>query len=403
MILSQGGSGMQIVTRYRIRNLKSKKPLQKSTLLRWEIDIPEGLRLNQQSVAMIPLIKSHEDKFNHTAVHKSISGVSDEVHQYNCNFSYNSNFYGIGIKFYSLSSLNEYEGYLPITITNQYLQKEAEGSRSAGIVYRMFNNTVVWINESDSWLTLEMSPAILDTPTDDCCGDLEPITAKLAPSSAWDIRLGPNLGRIETPFHYQIKEYPWIQGDIILKNYPQCMDYDTAASLYSQTKFPFKVPSYLPAGFEYKCMQAEASSVYLFYANRTFDVQEMGEAVSSGEILLRMSDEDRFFGIIDGEESLNDTARIMQDYQSILDGNPALMPQLIDINGKLAWGNEVSATGFIGTVEFPDGSEIVTRSEIPSRLRLYENGVGIHLEGYVPLEELANIARSLMPLDKRHT
>jgi len=115
-----------------------------------------------------------------------------------------------------------------------------------------------------------------------------------------------------------------------------------------------------------------------------------------------MSDENRYFDILD-EESLNDTARVMQGYQSILDGNPALMPQLIDINGKIAWGNEASAIGSVGTVKFPDGSEIVTRSEISSRLRLYENGAVIHLEGYVPLEELANIARSLTPLDKGHT
>jgi len=109
-----------------------------------------------------------------------------------------------------------------------------------------------------------------------------------------------------------------------------------------------------------------------------------------------MSDENRYFDILD-EESLNDTARVMQGYQSILDGNPALMPRLIDVNGKLAWGNEASATGFVGTVQFPDGSEIVTRSEISSRLRFYEDGVVIHLEGFVPLEELVNMARSLMP------
>jgi hypothetical protein len=108
-----------------------------------------------------------------------------------------------------------------------------------------------------------------------------------------------------------------------------------------------------------------------------------------------MSDENRYFGINDEEASINDTARAMRDYQSILDGNPALNPQLVDINGRLAWGNEASPTGSVGTVRFPDGSEIITRSGIPSRLRLYENDAMIHLEGYAPLEELAKIARSL--------
>jgi len=92
---------------------------------------------------------------------------------------------------------------------------------------------------------------------------------------------------------------------------------------------------------------------------------------------------------------LNDSAKVMRDYQSILEGNPALNPQLVDINGRLAWGNEASATGFVGTVRFPDGSEISIKSAMPARLRLYENDTLIHLEGYISLEELAKIARSL--------
>ncbi|MGH9877951.1 MAG: hypothetical protein ACRD5H_09950, partial [Nitrososphaerales archaeon] len=358
----------------------------------------EGLRLQQQSKAMLPLISAYEDKFNHTVVHRSIRGISDDVHQYRCNFSYNGSYYGIGIKFYSLSLLNEYAGYLPITITDQQLLMQKTSSQmpeNNSIVYRMFNNTVVWINKSNSWLTLQITAATINIPINDCCGDLEPISASLAPSAAWDVYLGPNLGGMDTTFHYQIKEYPWIKGNVILKNYPECMDYDTAASLYSQTKFPFKVPSYLPTGFEYKCMQAEAYNVQLFYANRTFNSEEMGEGISSGVILLRMSDDERYFGLNDEQDSINDTARVMQNYQAILDGNPALNPQLIDINGWLAWGNEASSTGLVGTVRFPDGSEIITRSSIPARLRLYENGTLIHLEGDVPLEELAKIARSL--------
>jgi len=352
----------------------------------------EGLRL-QEAKAILPFIKAYESKLNHTIIHKSVRGVSDDVHQYNCNFSYNSKYYGLGIKFYSLASLNAYAGYLPITITNQQLEKGSQLPENHS-VYRMFNNTVVWINKSDSWLTLDITPATFQNiPIDLCCEDLEPVTVRLAPSQSWDLYLGPNLGRVDTNFQYQTKEYPWIQGNILLKNYPECMDFDTAGSLYSQTKFPFKIPSYLPPSYEYKCMQAEASNIMIFYANRTFNVEEMGEGISTGEILMRMSDENLYFGISD--ESLNDTARVMENYQAILEGNPALNPQLVDINGRLAWGNEASSTGFVGTVKFPDGSEIVTRSEMPARLRFYENATLIHLEGYVPMEELAKIARSL--------
>jgi hypothetical protein len=353
----------------------------------------EGLRLKEAN-AILPLIKAYEDKFNHTTVHRSVRGVSEDIHQYSCNFSYDGKHYGLGVRFYSLISLNEYPGYLPITITNQQLQKGSQVPEN-NTVYRMFNNTVIWINKSDSWLTLEITPAVLQNiPIDFCCEDLDPVTVRLAPSQSWDLYLGPNLG-VDTNFQYQIEEYPWIHGNILLKNYPECMDFDMARSLYSQTKFPFKIPSYLPLGYEYKCMQAEASSMSVFYASRIFRVEEMGEAISSGEIMLRIADDDRSYGLLD--TSFNDTARVIGNYQSILESNPALNPQLIDINGKLAWGNEASPTGSVGTVKFPDGSEIVTRSDLPARLRFYENGTLIHLEGYVPLEELAKIARSLDP------
>ncbi len=81
----------------------------------------EGLRL-KDAKAILPLIKAYESKFNHTVTHKSIRGVSDDIHQYSCNFSYDGKYYGLGMKFYSLSSLNEYAGYLPITITQQLLE-----------------------------------------------------------------------------------------------------------------------------------------------------------------------------------------------------------------------------------------------------------------------------------------
>ena len=80
-----------------------------------------------------------------------------------------------------------------------------------------------------------------------------------------------------------------------------------------------------------------------------------------------MSDDHTYYGESD---PLNDTAKVMRHYQSIIEGNPALNPQLVDMNGRLAQGNEASATGFVGTVRFPDASEITTKSTMPARLRL---------------------------------
>jgi len=59
----------------------------------------------------------------------------------------------------------------------------------------------------------------------------------------------------------------------------------------------------------------------------------MGGGISSGELLLRMSDDHTYYGESD---PLNDTAKVMRHYQSIIEGNPALNPQLVDMNGRLA-------------------------------------------------------------------
>lgn len=351
----------------------------------------EGLRV-ENGGAVVPLVQSYESKFNYASTNAVKGGLADVVHSYNCNFSHDGEYYGIGIKFYSLLSLNEYAGYLPVVITEGVLKDENRTGEMA-TVFRYFNNTVVWENKSDSWLTLQVTPAIEDGAPGSAS---EPITRRLAPLQSWDLYLGgPRVDG--TRFHYQIKEYPQVQGDITVKSAPVCMDFDTARSLYSQTEFPFKTPLYVPEGYEYKCMQADMASVYLYYSNQTFRPEFMGEALAEGQIQIYMDDYDRYFDLpkdLPGAYQ-NDEDRIKSQYEGILKENPVLNPQLVDINGKLAWGHEAALYGARQTVVFPDGSEITTASGLPARLLFYDNGTGIRLEGYVPLEELVKMAESL--------
>jgi hypothetical protein len=339
--------------------------------------------------AIMPLVKFYYNDFNHTISIRNVAEVSDEIHHFTCNFTFDGKYYGIEIKFYSLRSLNDYAGHLSIKVDDEGISERMTlDKENPVVVYRLFNDTVVWINESDSWLTLEVKAT-----ESECCEDLIPVTVRIPPSAAWDERLGSRNDIANLTYSYQIKEYPWIEGQINYLHPQLCMDYDLAGSLYSQTDFPFKVPSYLPSGYGYKCMQASSADVSVFFANKTFDFEQMGEETKPGVIMLRMSDEESLLGIAD--MSMNDTERIIEQYQSIANANPALRPQLLDINGKAAWGNEASQSGAVQTVQFPDGSEISTVSGIASRLRFYDEGVSIHLEGYVTLEELLKIGESL--------
>ncbi len=350
----------------------------------------EGFRVDNGG-GMLPLVQAYEGVFNHTRTIVEKAGVADTVHRFDCNFSYGGNYYGIGIKFYSLLHINEYAGYLPIVITDRTLEEKNAAAKTA-TVFRLFNSTVLWENRSESWLTLQVTPAVQDDAPESAS---EPITAKLAPFQAWDLYLG-GLQASGTSFHYQIMEHPQVQGDIIVKTAPVCMDFDTARSLYAATNFPFRTPSYFPEGYEYKCMQADMASVYLFYSTQDFQPIFMGAGLAEGQIIVYMDDYDRYFGFPEPPEAaLGDDERIKNTYEYILENNSSLRPQLINIDGKLAWGHEAVPNGARQTVVFPDGSEITTRSSLPARLWFYDDGVGIRFEGYVPLRELVRMAESI--------
>lgn len=154
----------------------------------------------------------------------------------------------------------------------------------------------------------------------------------------------------------------------------------------------FKTPSYLPTGYQYTCGIAEPGEVNVVYWNRTVDkatyrVDSINAAtISRGAILLRLTDK---------PEVTNGTQSTIDQYNDILKVNPALKPQLIDVNGKLAWGNEPAPNGGIQTAQFPDGKVITSNYDIPARLRIFEQGKVTYLEGYVPLQELVKVAKSL--------
>lgn len=198
-------------------------------------------------------------------------------------------------------------------------------------------------------------------------------------------------------YQYSILEYPWIRGTVFLKQYPLCMGPDTAASFYSQTKFPVQFPAYLPAGYAYQCMVADKASVEMYFWDRPYDLSRREEQIDRGAIALRISDEERGYGIANNDDysRMSDDEKAISIHEHILKGNPSLRPQLIDINGKKAGANESTDAGGRQVAKFPDGTEVTSYFPVPSRLVFYDNRTSISLQGNVPLEELARMARSL--------
>ena len=169
---------------------------------------------------------------------------------------------------------------------------------------------------------------------------------------------------------------------------PNCLSLDDVRGI----KHDLRLPIYLPEGYEYKCGIAQDAEANLLYWDEQIDRGSYQfDAISS----VSTERGSIFFRVADAPEITNSTKAVMDDYENILKNNPGLKPQLVDINGKLAWAHEAVPDGGKQTAQFPDGQVITNTFDMPARLRIYDDGQIIRFEGFVPLDELIKMAKSL--------
>lgn len=268
------------------------------------------------------------------------------------------------------------------------------------------NSTVKWINNDEV-----MSAVIADNPNED------PDFAAAAPSPT-DVPRLKQANNILEPgedfeytftrpgeVYYHSEPHPWLRGTVVAVLPPSakespvslanekesCMSVDRIESTLA---FDFKTPSYLPVGYRYACGRADSGEAIVAYWDKPIDWNEFNKdnigfaQLHKGSILQMMVREPQI---------TNGIAAIMGDYNHILEVNPSLKPQLVDIgNGKVAWANAIAGDAARQTAEFATGETITITSSMPSRLRTYyDDGYSLHLEGYVPLDELVRIAKSM--------
>jgi len=180
---------------------------------------------------------------------------------------------------------------------------------------------------------------------------------------------------------------------VVAKDNLQCLP---IAKMEKRFSYDFLTPTYLPSEYEYKCGAASTGEADVFYWDKPIDSNNFNENIedfvqqNGGSILLKMT---RYTDIKNG------TQATIEQYNHIRNSS-AIKPELIDINGKLAWENE------IGGIPAPSQEHLQklvkqttnsTNGVIPARLRFYtaDNAFLVRVEGYVPLEELEKIAKSL--------
>lgn len=130
----------------------------------------------------------------------------------------------------------------------------------------------------------------------------------------------------------------------------------------------------------------------MLYWNQTVDRTSYvlepvtASAKSPGSILVRVSD----------RPEITDYAKqASAEYKYIAENNPKLNVQQININGNPGWANDISPSARQQTAKFADGQVITNYYDMPARVRIFNHGKLIHLEGYVPLSELVRVAQSL--------
>ena len=236
----------------------------------------DGYGMPVNSTDVLPLIRTFENKFNHTIENVVIQGYHDEAHLYDCNFQYNDKQYYLRLEIRSLTALDNYNGFVPISLTSKGAVATVSSARLSNAtlnsfrnivnpselnVFQSFNNTVIWTNNlrtEHSILSSGASPWVkLTLNGTGYEGQSVTISTEIPPGKSWDYRLSynyENLGVTVYDYSIQGEQMTPVHGRIGVKFYPiPCMNPEEAKSLYGQSGFDIRFPTYLPDGYEYKC------------------------------------------------------------------------------------------------------------------------------------------------------
>jgi hypothetical protein len=159
----------------------------------------------------------------------------------------------------------------------------------------------------------------------------------------------------------------------------------------------FKTPSYLPEGYSHVCSQSGTpSESYIVYHNQEIQYSNMPELISDGAIFIHQVDERNMMGDQKFQTYGSPEQRIQETYDSVMKGNPSLNPQLITINGMLAYAVDSCNNCGMQIANFADGTSIQKSTSTETKIKFIdENGVTYMLKTTLPLSELVKVAESL--------
>jgi hypothetical protein len=221
-----------------------------------------GTGVDLDKSQMLSMIRTYN--FNQTTTHDPSLNefFTYQNRHFTCGFNYADKHYLLTFFFSVLEQVNADRGYVPIHIGQRLVERGGSLVTNA-TTYVPFNNTAVFFNELPLPVTIEVSSKD---------GGVSEIMT-MPPGRMQDLHLSPDWASLEnTNYHYKAREYPWIEGDIsVSQRYSNgCMSREAAESLYAQSDFRVKFPSYVPEGFSLGCIaENTGSSVIQIYVNQT--------------------------------------------------------------------------------------------------------------------------------------
>ena len=183
-------------------------------------------------------------------------------------------------------------------------------------------------------------------------------------------------------------------GSAFLKINTGCMTIEQSKHVASF----FKTPTYLPEGYSHVCSRSGMPfESYIVYYNQEFPNNwQIPELVNEGAIFIYQIDERNFVGTEKFETFGTAEQRIQETYDEVMTKNPSLHPQLIRINGMLAFTVDSCNDCGVQTANFTDGTIIQKSTSSEAKIKFIDdNGTHYLLKAGIPLSELIKVAKSL--------
>lgn len=213
----------------------------------------EGTDLSKDQI--ITLLSKYD--FNHTTTydedHKHTFKFRNEY--FTCGFQYGNHNYDLLLHYNKLVEIENNLGYVPIMISVN------ASTHTQDVVYGLLNNTLVFDN------TLGIPATIMVTSD----SNLPNRQVTIPSHELYYLYLNENVpSPDDVTYHYEIVNFPQIEGDVIVKRASDCINQETTKSLYFQNGFMIKFPTHLPDGFIPVCNEPDIENIAIErFANST--------------------------------------------------------------------------------------------------------------------------------------